>query len=68
MGTVATVTATICPDVLGLSICIAMNLFSEEKQPLSLPDAEIVYYPNFLSIADADRFFEVLLKESLLTE
>ncbi|WP_203293225.1 alpha-ketoglutarate-dependent dioxygenase AlkB family protein [Luteirhabdus pelagi] len=41
-----------------------MHLFSEEKQPLSLPDAEIVYYPNFLSTAEADRYFDILLKET----
>lgn len=35
-----------------------MNLFSEEKQVFNLPDAELFYFPNFLSQSEADDYFE----------
>ena len=35
-----------------------MDLFSGEKQHFSLPNAELVYIPQFISIKDADSFFK----------
>ena len=40
------------------------NLFNEEPIHLNLPDAEFIYYPNFLSKEKADIFFETLLEET----
>ena len=40
------------------------NLFHEEPIHLNLPDAEFIYYPNFLSKEKADLFFETLLNET----
>jgi alkylated DNA repair dioxygenase AlkB len=40
------------------------NLFPEEPILLNLPDAEFIYYPNFLSKEKADLFFEKLLNET----
>lgn len=34
-----------------------MNLFSNDIQELNLPDAELIYYPNFFPKQDADNFF-----------
>jgi len=40
------------------------NLFHEEPIHLNLPDAEFIYYPNFLSTEKANLFYETLLKET----
>ena len=37
-----------------------MDLFSEEKTILQLPDAELIYIPNFLNRERADHFFNHL--------
>jgi len=39
-------------------------LFTEEIK-LNLPDAEISYFPNFFDITDADRYYDLLLKDIL---
>ncbi|OGS73810.1 MAG: 2OG-Fe(II) oxygenase [Flavobacteria bacterium RIFCSPLOWO2_12_FULL_31_7] len=39
------------------------NLFDEEPIHLNLPDAEFIYYPNFISKEKADLLFETLLSE-----
>lgn len=45
-----------------------LNLFSSEEDrsaiPLSLRDATVVYYPNFISSKYASEFFQKLLKET----
>ncbi|TCK66785.1 alkylated DNA repair dioxygenase AlkB [Winogradskyella wandonensis] len=41
-----------------------MDLFSEEKQVFNLPDAELIYYPNFLSKQEADQLFDTLKQET----
>ena len=44
-----------------------MNLFlSEENKALQLdlPDADVVYYPNFFSKEKADTYFKTLLSET----
>lgn len=35
-----------------------MDLFSEEKTILNLPDAELIYIPNFLSLHKANHYFK----------
>lgn len=41
------------------------SLFSDQTpQDLDLPDADITYYPNFISIAEANQIFERLLQET----
>ena len=35
-----------------------MDLFSEEKQALHLPNAELIYIPKFLNPLEADWYFE----------
>ncbi len=37
-----------------------MDLFSEEKTTLKLPNAELIYIPNFLSTSRATQYFEEL--------
>jgi len=37
-----------------------MDLFSEEKTILKLPDAEVIYIPKFLNQYEADSYFEHL--------
>ncbi len=37
-----------------------MDLFSEEKRHFNLPNAELIYIPNFYETAKADRYFELL--------
>lgn len=37
-----------------------MDLFSEEKTILNLPDAELIYIPNFLNLQQANYYFEHL--------
>lgn len=39
-----------------------MNLFSIEKKVLKLPNAEVVYFPNFYSIEKANFYFKILKK------
>ncbi len=39
------------------------NLFDEEPIHLNLPDAEFIYYSNFISKEKADLLFETLLSE-----
>lgn len=39
------------------------SLFQSDPILLNLPDAEIIYYPNFFDKEDADRIFEQLLNE-----
>jgi alkylated DNA repair dioxygenase AlkB len=39
------------------------SLFQSDPILLNLPDAEIVYYPNFFLKEDADRIFEQLLND-----
>lgn len=35
-----------------------MDLFSEEKTILKLPDAELIYIPNFLNLKKSNHYFE----------
>ncbi|WP_411768191.1 alpha-ketoglutarate-dependent dioxygenase AlkB family protein [Winogradskyella sp. A3E31] len=37
-----------------------MELFSAEKQVMCLPNAELIYYPNFYKKGEADRLYESL--------
>ncbi|TXD81101.1 alpha-ketoglutarate-dependent dioxygenase AlkB [Subsaximicrobium wynnwilliamsii] len=37
-----------------------MDLFSEEKTLLQLPNAELLYLPHFFSKTEADAYFEIL--------
>lgn len=37
-----------------------MDLFSEEKTTLQLPDAELIYIPNFLTLEMANHYFDYL--------
>ena len=37
-----------------------MDLFSKEKIELKLPQAELVYYPNFYDFEKAKSYFEIL--------
>ena len=37
-----------------------MNLFSEEKTYLKLPNAELIYIENFYNSKTADQYFEIL--------
>lgn len=37
-----------------------MDLFSEEKTILKLPDAELIYIPNFLNLKKANHYFKHL--------
>ncbi|RNC84936.1 MAG: alpha-ketoglutarate-dependent dioxygenase AlkB [Winogradskyella sp.] len=41
-----------------------MDLFSETHQPLNLPDAELIYIPNFFSQTEADNYFNSILKQT----
>lgn len=41
-----------------------LNLFTKEPIILNLPDADFIYYPNFISKEKADLFFETLKKET----
>ncbi|OZV67503.1 alpha-ketoglutarate-dependent dioxygenase AlkB family protein [Winogradskyella aurantia] len=41
-----------------------MDLLKEGKQHLKLPNAEIEYYPNFLSEVKANRYFEIISDET----
>jgi hypothetical protein len=37
-----------------------MDLFSKEKTVLKLPNAEVIYIPNFYSIENASTYFKIL--------
>ncbi|WP_296314379.1 alpha-ketoglutarate-dependent dioxygenase AlkB family protein [Winogradskyella sp. UBA3174] len=37
-----------------------MDLFSQEKQHFNLPNAELVYIPNFFSVSEADSYFKAI--------
>ena len=41
-----------------------MDLFSEEKQHFNLPNAELIYWPNFFSKVLSDSYFETLKMET----
>ncbi|MFK7832388.1 MAG: alpha-ketoglutarate-dependent dioxygenase AlkB [Winogradskyella sp.] len=41
-----------------------MNLFSDEKQHFKLPNAELLYIPNFFSKQEADHFFNTIKVET----
>ncbi|MFD1063402.1 alpha-ketoglutarate-dependent dioxygenase AlkB family protein [Winogradskyella litorisediminis] len=41
-----------------------MDLFSSEKQEFRLPDAELIYFPNFLINREADMLFKKLKNET----
>ena len=41
-----------------------MDLFYEEKQHFNLPNAELIYIPNFFSKVDSDSYFETLKTET----
>ena len=41
-----------------------MDLFYEEKQHFNLPNAELIYIPNFFSKVDSDCYFETLKTET----
>jgi alkylated DNA repair dioxygenase AlkB len=49
-----------------------LNLFSSEEDrsaiPISLRDATVVYYPNFISVKYASEVFQKLLKETAWRE
>ncbi len=40
-----------------------MDLFSAEKRHLHLPNAEVIYIPNFYNLQKADDYFEHLRRE-----
>lgn len=37
-----------------------MDLFSREKQHFNLPNAELIYVPNFFNREEADRYFQII--------
>ena len=41
-----------------------MDLFSKEKQNFKLPNAELVYIPNFYSAKEANSFFKQIVAET----
>lgn len=41
-----------------------MNLFSEKKHHFNLPNAELIYIPNFFSQQKADTFFNTIKTET----
>ncbi len=41
-----------------------MDLFSAEKQHFKLPNAELIYVPNFLSSEESDYYFETINTET----
>ncbi|WP_299363118.1 alpha-ketoglutarate-dependent dioxygenase AlkB [Winogradskyella sp.] len=42
-----------------------MDLFSQEKQHLILPNAELLYLPNFFSKQQSDNYFETINTQTL---
>lgn len=43
---------------------MGMELFASEKIKLPLPEADIVYYPDFFSKTEADGYYQHLLEET----
>lgn len=41
-----------------------MDLFSSEKRVFKLPNAELVYVPNFYNFQKADHYFEIFKKDT----
>jgi alkylated DNA repair dioxygenase AlkB len=41
-----------------------MNLFSEEKQHFILPNAELVYIPNFFNKLESDNYFSAIKEDT----
>ena len=41
-----------------------MNLFSEEKQHFKLPNAELIYIPNFFTKQKSNTFFDTIKSET----
>ena len=41
-----------------------MDLFSYEKQFFNLPNAELIYVPNFFTKEEADNYFEIINSET----
>ncbi|WP_339625151.1 alpha-ketoglutarate-dependent dioxygenase AlkB [uncultured Winogradskyella sp.] len=41
-----------------------MDLFSDKKQYFNLPNAELIYIPNFISLAEADRYYNSIEVET----
>lgn len=41
-----------------------MDLFSQEKQHFNLPNAELIYVPNFFSKAQSDAYFKIINTET----
>jgi len=37
-----------------------MDLFAQEKQHFTLPNAELIYIPNFFSKQEADSYFKTI--------
>lgn len=42
-----------------------MDLFSQEKQHFNLPDAELIYIPNFFSKEEADSYFNIIESKTI---
>lgn len=41
-----------------------MTLFNAEKSVFDLPNARLIYYPNFFNISEADYYFELLMHQT----
>lgn len=41
-----------------------MSLFNSEKLELQLPNAELIYYPEYFGIEEADQYFNELLQQT----
>lgn len=41
-----------------------MDLFSEEKQHFKLPNAELIYIPNYFSKQESDKYFNTIKSET----
>jgi alkylated DNA repair dioxygenase AlkB len=41
-----------------------MNLFSQEKQHFNLPNAELLYVPNFFNKEESDRHFQTIERQT----
>jgi len=67
MGTYPAFTATICSNVLGVSIFEIMELFNSEdllNTNLDLKDADVIYFPAFLSSSAANSYFKKLYADT----
>lgn len=42
-----------------------MSLFNSEKLELQLPNAELIYYPEYFGIEEADQYFNELLQQTI---